>query len=85
MNSSDSGVFSPSPRESIRSRARTTTICHYDKKQVADLETQFLELLFELPPSERSPSHDNLRDAIAAHVDSFSDFWSEGWSNSPTE
>ena len=50
-----------------------------DPQQVANLERQFLELLFDQSPSERSPMRDTLPEAVAAHVDSFADFWSEGW------
>ncbi len=50
-----------------------------DAKQAANLDRQFLELMLEMPPSERLGEYDSLSEAIAAHVQSFADFWSEGW------
>ena len=50
-----------------------------DAKQVASLETQFLEMLAEQSPAERSAGHDSLSEAISAHRESFADFWTEGW------
>ena len=55
-----------------------------DPKQGADLENQYMELLFEQSPGERSEGHDSLADAIAAHVASFADFWAEGWDGANT-
>jgi hypothetical protein len=39
----------------------------WDPKQVADLDRQYLELLAEQAPDERSGSFDSLEAAIAAH------------------
>lgn len=48
-----------------------------DAKQTANLDRQFLELMFEMPPSERSGEYDSLSEAITAHIQSFADFWFE--------
>jgi hypothetical protein len=56
-----------------------------DPKQVSDLDKNFLELLFEQSPSERSETYNSLAEAIAAHVDSFAGFWSEGWADASDE
>jgi hypothetical protein len=42
-----------------------------DPKQVADLDKQFLELLFEQSPADRSGAYASVSEAIAAHVESF--------------
>ena len=49
-----------------------------DQKRVSDLDNNFLDLLMEQSPCERSETYDSLAEAIAAHVDSFGDFASEG-------
>jgi len=56
-----------------------------DHKRISNLDTQFLELLFEQSPSERSGTYNTLSEAIAAHVDSFADFGSEARANGSDE
>jgi hypothetical protein len=50
-----------------------------DPQQVANLDKQFLELLSELSPDERGGAYESVQDAVTAHVESFADFWSDGW------
>jgi hypothetical protein len=41
-----------------------------DQKQISYLDNNFLELLFEQSPCERSTTYNSLSEAVAAHVDS---------------
>jgi hypothetical protein len=44
-----------------------------DQRQVAALDGQYLRLLSDQPPEERSGAYDTLPEAIAAHLEAFTD------------
>ena len=49
-----------------------------DRTSVVDLDRQFLELLSEQSPMERSQAHDSLREAISDFVRSFENGATQG-------